>query len=118
MVHQTSDREGEEIQVFGDGQQVRGFNYVDDVVDASARLPASNDRLKGRLLQSRRREEPLALEEFVKIAAEGRRRWPPYRIVRFPAEKKVIRCRQRLQLRCEIQLRYRLESPCAGSKKD
>ena len=26
--------DGEEIQVFGDGQQVRGFNYVDDVVDA------------------------------------------------------------------------------------
>ena len=28
--------EGEEIQVFGDGQQLRGFNYIDDVVDALA----------------------------------------------------------------------------------
>ena len=33
---------GEEIQLFGDGQQKRDFNYVDDVVDAFLRAGASD----------------------------------------------------------------------------
>lgn len=37
---------GEPIQVFGDGRQLRDFNYVDDVVDAFL-LATDDDRLKG-----------------------------------------------------------------------
>ena len=32
--------EGKELQIFGDGRQVRDFNYVDDVVDALLRIAA------------------------------------------------------------------------------
>src|SRR5437016_956368 len=38
--------DGEEIRVFGDGQQVRGFNYVDDVVDALL-IAGTDEKLRG-----------------------------------------------------------------------
>ena len=79
--------EKEEIQVFGDGQQVRGFNFIDDVVDALL-IAGSDDKLKGDYFNLGG-VQPVALEEFVKIllkAAGG----GSYRIVPFPPEKKVI----------------------------
>ena len=41
--------EGQPIDVFGDGEQIRDFNYVDDVVDALL-LAASSDEANGRSL--------------------------------------------------------------------
>jgi UDP-glucose 4-epimerase len=79
--------EGEEIQVFGDGQQLRSFNFIDDVVDALL-IAGSNDRLNGDYFNLAG-VHPISLEEFVKIllkAAGG----GSYRIVPFPPEKKVI----------------------------
>ena len=79
--------DGEEIQVFGDGQQVRGFNYVDDVVDALL-IAGVNDRVKGDYFNLGG-ERAVSLEEFVKllIKATGR---GSYRIVPFPSDKKAI----------------------------
>jgi UDP-glucose 4-epimerase len=79
--------EGEEIQVFGDGQQLRSFNFIEDVVNALL-IAGSNDQLNGDYFNLAG-VRPVSLEEFVKIllkaAGVG-----SYRIVPFPPEKKAI----------------------------
>jgi UDP-glucose 4-epimerase len=79
--------DGEEIQLYGDGQQVRGFNYIDDVVDALL-IAGVNDKVKGDYFNLGG-ERAVALEELVKllIKATGR---GSYRIVPFPPDKKAI----------------------------
>jgi UDP-glucose 4-epimerase len=79
--------DGEEIQLFGDGQQVRGFNYVDDVVDALL-IAGSNERVKGDYFNLGG-ERAVALEEFVKLLLKATGRGS-YRIVPFPADRKAI----------------------------
>jgi len=79
--------DGEEIQVFGDGQQIRGFNYVDDVVDALL-IAGANDKVKGDYFNLGG-ERPISLEEFVKILLKAAGRGS-YRIVPFPSDKKAI----------------------------
>src|SRR5205814_3645963 len=79
--------EGSEIQIFGDGQQLRGFNYIDDVVDALL-IAGTNQGLVGDYFNLGG-DEPVTLEAFVqlllKIAGRG-----TYRLVPFPADKKAI----------------------------
>src|SRR5204862_8010337 len=79
--------EGAEIQLFGDGQQIRGFNYVDDVVDALM-VAALSDRATGDYFNLGG-ESPYTLEAFVRllirISGSG-----SYRIVPFPPEKGAI----------------------------
>jgi len=79
--------DGEEIQLFGDGQQLRGFNYVDDVVDALL-IAATHSRLRGDYFNLGG-ERPVTLEAFVqlllRVTGHG-----SYRIVPFPADKKAI----------------------------
>jgi nucleoside-diphosphate-sugar epimerase len=85
FIKQAIDRD--EIQVFGDGQQLRSFNFIDDVVNALL-IAGSNDRLNGDYFNLAG-VRPVPLEEFVKIllkAAGG----GSYRIVPFPPEKKAI----------------------------
>jgi UDP-glucose 4-epimerase len=79
--------DGEEIQVFGDGQQVRGFNYVDDVVDALL-IAGARDKVKGDYFNLGA-ERAVALEELVKMLLKATGRGS-YRVVPFPAEKKSI----------------------------
>ena len=79
--------EGEEIQVFGDGQQVRGFNYVDDVVDALM-IAAVHDKAQGDYFNLGG-ERAVALEEFVKLLLKAAGHGS-YRIVPFPGDKKAI----------------------------
>jgi UDP-glucose 4-epimerase len=79
--------DGEEIQVYGDGQQLRGFNYIDDVVDALL-LAGAKDRVKGDYFNLGG-ERPVALEELVKLLLKAAGRGS-YRIVPFPADKKSI----------------------------
>jgi UDP-glucose 4-epimerase len=79
--------DGEEIQVFGDGQQLRGFNYVDDVVDALL-IAGVNDKVKGDYFNLGG-ERPMTLEEFVKLLLKAAGRGS-YRIVPFPSDKKSI----------------------------
>jgi UDP-glucose 4-epimerase len=79
--------DGEEIQVFGDGQQVRGFNYVDDVVDALL-IAGANDKIKGDYFNLGG-ERTVGLEEFVKLLLKAAGHGS-YRIVPFPSDKKAI----------------------------
>jgi UDP-glucose 4-epimerase len=79
--------DGEEIQLFGDGQQLRGFNYIDDVVNALL-IAGTNKQLRGDYFNLGG-EGPVTLEAFVqlllRLAGRG-----SYRMVPFPLDKKAI----------------------------
>jgi UDP-glucose 4-epimerase len=79
--------EGQEIQVYGDGSQVRDFHYVDDVVDALLRSAAS-DSANGEIYNLGG-ASPISLLELVQMLIEicgsGR-----YSLVPFPDERKRI----------------------------
>ncbi|NOY59696.1 MAG: NAD-dependent epimerase/dehydratase family protein [Calditrichaeota bacterium] len=79
--------EGETIKIFGDGKQIRDFNYIDDVVDAFL-LAAAYDDCDGHVYNLGG-DEPMMLIDFVKlliqVAGGGE-----YEIVPFPKEKKRI----------------------------
>jgi UDP-glucose 4-epimerase len=79
--------DGQEIQIFGDGQQVRGFNYIDDVVDALL-IAGTNEKLRGDYFNLGG-EKPVTLEAFVQLLLRITGRGT-YRIVPFPSEKKAI----------------------------
>jgi UDP-glucose 4-epimerase len=79
--------DGEEIQLYGDGQQFRGFNYVDDVV--SALLTAgSSDNVVGDYFNLGGMQ-PITLEALVqtllRVTGTG-----SYRLVPFPEDRKSI----------------------------
>jgi UDP-glucose 4-epimerase len=79
--------ENQEIQIFGDGSQVRDFVYVDDASDAFLRAGAS-DACNGEVFNVGG-EEPISHRELVEllidVAGTGR-----YKMVEWPAEKKAI----------------------------
>ncbi len=79
--------DGEQIQLFGDGQQLRGFNYVDDVVDALL-IAAADSRLRGDYFNLGG-EKPVTLEAFAQLLLRITERGS-YRIIPFPSEKKAI----------------------------
>jgi UDP-glucose 4-epimerase len=78
---------GEKIRIFGDGKQIRDFNYIDDVVDALLLAAAYKD-CDGKIFNLGG-DEPMMLIDFVKllldVAGEGE-----YEIIPFPPEKKRI----------------------------
>lgn len=77
----------EEIQIFGDGSQLRDFNYVDDVVDALLRA-AADDSANGQIYNLGG-SEPISLlnlvQMLIKACGSGR-----YKVVPFPDERKRI----------------------------
>jgi len=79
--------EDREVQIYGDGRQVRDFVYVVDACDAFLRAGAS-DAANGQVFNVGG-TEPIALRDLVEllmaIAGAGR-----YRFVEWPAEKKAI----------------------------
>ena len=79
--------EGGDIEIFGDGSQVRDFVYVDDAVDAFLRAGAS-DACNGQVFNVGGLE-PMSHRDLatllVEIAGAGRVRFVPW-----PAEKKII----------------------------
>jgi len=79
--------EGKEIQLFGDGSQVRDFNYVDDVVDALL-LAAVSERAEGQIFNLGGRE-PISLKQLVEMMIEING-GGSYRLVPFPEDKKRI----------------------------
>lgn len=79
--------EGEEIQIFGDGLQLRGFNFVDDVVDALL-VAGTSGAVTGDYFNLGD-PAPMTLECFVKLLLRITGRGS-YRIVPFPPEKKAI----------------------------
>jgi UDP-glucose 4-epimerase len=79
--------EGGEIQIFGDGSQVRDFVHVDDAADAFLRAGAS-DAVNGKVFNVGG-SEPTSHSDLVKmlieVAGAGSLRYVPW-----PPEKKVI----------------------------
>ena len=77
----------QEIQVFGDGRQIRDFVYVDDAADAFLRAGASDD-CNGQVFNVGGMT-PIAHRELValliEMAGSGR-----FRMVDWPAERKAI----------------------------
>ena len=77
----------EKIKIFGDGTQIRDFNYVDDVVNALL-LAGAREEANGGVFNLGGKE-PISLIELVKlmISLYGS---GEYEIVPFPREKKKI----------------------------
>ncbi|RIK37449.1 MAG: NAD-dependent epimerase [Chloroflexi bacterium] len=79
--------EGKEIQLYGDGRQLRDLNYVDDVVDAFLRAGAT-DATNGEIYNLGG-EMPISLYDLahllVEIAGRG-----SVRLVPWPADRKQI----------------------------
>jgi UDP-glucose 4-epimerase len=79
--------EGKELTVYGDGRQVRDFNYVDDVVDALLR--AGVDEQANGQVYNLGGDEPLGLlrlaQLLVELAGKG-----SYRLVPWPDNRKRI----------------------------
>ncbi len=79
--------EGEPIQVFGDGQQMRDFNYVDDVVDAFL-LAATHPQAEGQVFNLGSKEH-INLKNLAKLMIELHPSGT-YQLVPFPPERKAI----------------------------
>jgi UDP-glucose 4-epimerase len=79
--------EDEELQIFGDGRQIRDFNYVDDVVEALV-LAAVDPTAEGQIYNLGG-DDPINLldlaELLIQVNGGG-----SYRIVPFPADRKRI----------------------------
>ncbi len=79
--------EGKPFQVFGDGLQLRDYNYIDDVVDAML-LCATDSRADGQIFNLGA-EHPVSLKAtadlLLQAAQAGR-----YEMIPFPAERKAI----------------------------
>ena len=78
--------DGEKIQIFGDGKQLRDFNYVDDVVDAFL-LACDNESLCGKALNLGS-DKRYSLLEFVDIL-KGLCKFEA-ELVSFPPDHKAI----------------------------
>lgn len=78
--------QGEEIQIFGDGQQVRDFNYVDDVVEALV-VSLLHEDCFGRVFNLGSQER-FSLLDFVAILGEV----VPltWKLIPFPYDKEII----------------------------
>jgi UDP-glucose 4-epimerase len=79
--------EGQTLQIFGDGIQVRDFNYVDDVVEAML-LAAATDAADGQIYNLGG-DEPINLLNLAKLLLEINGRGD-YELVPFPAERQRI----------------------------
>ena len=79
--------EGQDIEIFGDGSQMRDFVYVDDAADAFLRAGAS-DACNGQVFNVGG-SQPIAHRDLaamlIEVAGAGRIRFVPW-----PPEKKVI----------------------------
>jgi nucleoside-diphosphate-sugar epimerase len=78
--------QGEKIKVFGDGRQIRDFNYIDDVIDAIL-LAVSTEECYGNFynLGSVRK---YSLIDFIDLLSKNI--FVDYEIVPFPKSKKII----------------------------
>ncbi len=79
--------DGEEIQIFGDGQQKRDMIYVDDVVEAFL-LAGMDDRANGEIFNVGGLER-VSLLDFVRLLTEVAQSGS-YKLVPFPPNRKSI----------------------------
>lgn len=81
--------ENQEILVYGDGKQVRDFNYVDDVVDALIRSALSDDSL-GKIFNLGA-EDPMSLQSVAELLVDcNEKKKGTWKLVPFPGELKKI----------------------------
>jgi UDP-glucose 4-epimerase len=79
--------EGQELEVFGDGMQVRGFNYVDDVVEALL-LSATNPVAEGQIYNLGG-DDPVHLLNLARMVLEINGSGT-YKLAPFPEEREQI----------------------------
>lgn len=79
--------EGKPIQVFGEGTQLRDFNYVDDVVDALL-MVAGNDKANGEVFNLGS-SEYINLKDLAALLVELYQDGT-YELIPFPPERKII----------------------------
>ena len=79
--------EGKPIKVFGDGKQLRDFNYVDDCVDALL-LAGASDKSNGKVYNLGSKEV-IGLKDLAEMMV-GLGYVGTYELVAFPPERKVI----------------------------
>jgi UDP-glucose 4-epimerase len=79
--------EGQLIDVFGDGKQLRDFNYVDDVVDAML-FSAADEAANGQIYNLGS-DEVVSLADLAQMMVEVNGSGE-FRIVPFPPERKAI----------------------------
>ena len=79
---------GEEIQIFGDGQQRRDFDYVEDVVDAFLRAGAA-EAADGQVFNLGG-DEHVSLLDLARMLVEIAGGGGGYRLVPFPPDRKKI----------------------------
>ncbi|HXV59380.1 MAG TPA: NAD-dependent epimerase/dehydratase family protein [Vicinamibacteria bacterium] len=79
---------GEEILIFGDGEQKRDFNYVDDVVEALL-LAASHRSALGEVFNLGA-QPPMSIRQYVETLYQVAGVAPNYRLVPFPDERRRI----------------------------
>ncbi len=79
--------EGRPIELFGDGEQRRDFNYVDDVVEAIL-LASTNPAAEGEIFNLG--GVPVSLRETVELLVAVTGSAGGYRLVPFPPERKAI----------------------------
>lgn len=79
--------EGQTLQIYGDGRQLRDFNYVDDAVEALL-LAASQDAANGQIFNMGG-DDPISLLELAQLMIEihGNGR---YELIPFPPDRKQI----------------------------
>lgn len=78
---------GDPFEIYGDGTQVRDFNFIDDVIDAFL-LAAIREEANGRIYNLGA-DDPVNLIDLAKLLTQVRGSGT-YRVVPFPPERKVI----------------------------
>jgi len=85
-IHQIVDNKA--LQIFGDGKQIRDFNYVTDVVEALL-LAGAAPQAEGEIYNLGS-SEPINLLELAEMLREINPKAKPFEVVPFPPEKKRI----------------------------
>lgn len=80
--------ENKSLQIFGDGAQLRDFNYVDEVV-AALIMCALDERANGQIFNTGGSER-ISLLDLARLLIECNNGQGKYRIVPFPKDRKVI----------------------------
>ena len=79
---------GEPILIYGDGQQLRDFNFIDDVIDAFL-IAAVDPRADGQVYNLGSREPPISLLDLAKLLIDINGAGQ-YQFVPFPPDRKAI----------------------------
>lgn len=85
-IHQIVDNKA--LQIFGDGKQIRDFNYVTDVVEALL-LAGAAPQAEGEIYNLGS-SEPINLLELAEMLRDINPKAKPFEVVPFPPEKKRI----------------------------